>query len=87
MLTAVLKNKENLGQVLITATLKTLANHEIELQKDPFSVALSWGFLNFCTLLQGIFSFPEGFTYSDWGTQDKCKAQWSNMIVIFGRYK
>lgn len=41
MLTAVLKNKENLGQVLITATLKTLANHEIELQKDPFSVALS----------------------------------------------
>lgn len=78
------QEKKNLGQGLVTSTLKTVAKHEIELQRDPFSVALSWGFLHFCTLLQGFFFFPGRFPHSDWGPQDRCKAQRSNVNVILG---
>lgn len=65
---------------LVTSTLKTIANHEIELQRDPFSVALSWGFL----LCYKGFFFPGRLPHSDWGPQDRWEAQWSNVNVILG---
>lgn len=78
------QEKKNLVQGLVTSTLKTVANHEIETAEGSL---LCGSFLRFPPFLYSaarVFFFPGRFPHSDWGPQDRCKAQCSNVNVILG---